>query len=76
MYKIIPKLCTRSFKGLEQTFCKRLWIVNNDEEVYMQLRNIHQQNVEHVEVYYERLLKLANYLQVVYKLKQLMCSLP
>jgi hypothetical protein len=27
---------------LEQTFCKRIWTMKNDEEVYMQLRNIQQ----------------------------------
>jgi hypothetical protein len=38
--------------------------VKNDEEVYMQLKNLQQQVSERVEVYYECLLKLANYLQV------------
>ncbi len=51
-----------NFEELEQTFCKWFKIVNNNEEVYMQLRNIQQQIV--VEVYYECLLKLANCLQV------------
>jgi hypothetical protein len=37
--------------------------VKNDEEVYMQLRNL-QQLGERIEVYYECLLKLVNYLQV------------
>jgi hypothetical protein len=37
--------------------------MKNDEEVYMQRRNL-QQVGEWVELYYERLLKLANYLQV------------
>jgi hypothetical protein len=35
--------------------------MKNDEEVYMQLRNI-QQTIERVEVYYERMLKLINFL--------------
>jgi hypothetical protein len=35
-------------------------MVKNDEEVYMQLQNIRQQIAEHVEVYYERLLRLIN----------------
>jgi hypothetical protein len=47
------------FEELEQAFCKRFWIVKNDEEVYMQQRNL-QQVGERVEVYYEHLLKLAN----------------
>jgi hypothetical protein len=53
-----------SFEELEQAFCKKFKIVKNDEEVYMQLQNIQQEIVEPIEVYYERLLKLANYLQV------------
>jgi hypothetical protein len=47
-----------------KTFCKRFRIVNNDEEVYMQLQNIQQQTAKRVEVYYERLFKLAICLQV------------
>jgi hypothetical protein len=38
--------------------------VKNDEEVYMQWRNLQQQISERIEVYYGRLLKLANNLQV------------
>ncbi len=34
-----------TFEKLEQAFCKRLKIVNNDEEVYMQLHNIQQQTL-------------------------------
>jgi hypothetical protein len=54
--------CT--FEELGQAFCKQFKIVKNDEEVYMQLRNIQQEIVEPIEIYYECLLKLANYLQV------------
>ncbi len=35
----------------------------NAKEIYMQWRNL-QQVSERVEIYYERLLKLVNYLQV------------
>jgi len=38
--------------------------MKNDEEVYMQQRNLQQQIGEWVEVFYGRLLKLANNLQV------------
>jgi hypothetical protein len=51
------------FEELEQTFCKHFQIVKNDEEVHMQLRNF-QQQVNEVEIYYERLLKIANCLQM------------
>jgi hypothetical protein len=37
--------------------------MKNDEEVYMQLKNL-QQVDEWVEVYYKHLLKVTNYLQV------------
>jgi hypothetical protein len=38
--------------------------MKNDKEVYLQLQNIQQQNVERVEIHYECLLKLTNCLQV------------
>jgi hypothetical protein len=38
--------------------------MKNDKEVYMQLQNIQQQNVECVKVHYEHLLKLTNCLHV------------
>jgi hypothetical protein len=34
--------------------------MKNDKEVYMQLQDIQQQNIEHVEFHYEHLLKLIN----------------
>ncbi len=53
--------CT--FLELEVTFCKWYHIVQNDEQVYMALKVIKQGNDEKVEVYYEQILKIANYLQ-------------
>ncbi len=47
-----------TFDELEQTFCKQLRIVKNDEKVYMQLKNL-QQVGERLEICYECLLKLA-----------------
>ncbi len=38
--------------------------MKNDEEVYMQSKNIQHQIAECVEVYYEQLFKLTNYLKV------------
>jgi hypothetical protein len=38
-------------------------MIQNDEQVYLQLKNMKQENNERVEVYYEILLKLANNLQ-------------
>ncbi len=37
--------------------------VQNDEHVQLQLKNMKQEKNERVEVYYEKLLKLANSLQ-------------
>ncbi len=51
------------FLELEVAFYERYYIVQNDEQVYMALRVIKQGNDEKVEVYYERILKLANCLQ-------------
>jgi hypothetical protein len=51
--------CT--FEELEQAFYKQFKTMKNEEEVYMQLWNIQQQIIEHVEVYYELLLNLAIY---------------
>jgi hypothetical protein len=44
-------------------FCERYKKIQNDEQVYLQLKNMKQEKNERVEVYYERLLKLANSLQ-------------
>jgi hypothetical protein len=37
-----------------------LQIVKNDEEIYMQLKNIQQKIAKYVEVYYEQLFKPTN----------------
>ncbi len=60
LYNIIPITFLRSWN---KRFANVFWIVKNDEEIYMQLRNL-QQLGERIEVYYECLLKLVNYLQV------------
>jgi hypothetical protein len=38
--------------------------MKNDEKIYMQLKNLQQQDGEWVEVYYELLLKLATCSQI------------
>jgi hypothetical protein len=50
--------CT--FAKLKLTFCKRFITIHNDEQVYLQLKNMKQEKNEKVEAYYERLLKLTN----------------
>ncbi len=51
------------FAKLQLAFCKRYKEVQNDEQAYLQLKNMKQEKNERVEVYYERLLKLFNNLQ-------------
>jgi hypothetical protein len=51
------------FFGVESTFRKPYRTIQNNEHVYMAFRVIKQGNKENVEVYYEQIFKLANYLQ-------------
>ncbi len=53
------------FVDLEQAFCKRYQSMQNDELVYLKLKNLKRKSIERVEVYYERLLKLTNSLQML-----------
>jgi hypothetical protein len=53
--------CT--FAELLLAFCKKYRKVQNDEQVYLKLKNMKQEKNERVEVYYERLSKLASSLQ-------------
>jgi hypothetical protein len=53
--------CT--FAELQLASCKRYKKVLNDEQVYLQLKNMKQEKNERVEAYYEKLLKLAKSLQ-------------
>jgi hypothetical protein len=47
-----------------QLFCYKWFIIfQNDEQLYLQLKNMKEEKNERVEVYYDRLLKLANSLQ-------------
>jgi hypothetical protein len=51
------------FVKLQLVFCKWYIKVHNDEQVYLQLKNMKHEKNERMEVYYERLLKFANNLQ-------------
>jgi hypothetical protein len=50
------------FEKLKAIFCKHYQKVQMDEQVYMALWMIKQGGDKKVEVYYEHILKLANYL--------------
>jgi hypothetical protein len=51
------------FKELQVVFCKHYQKVQTNEQVYIKLQMIKQGGNKKVEVYYDRILKLANYLQ-------------
>jgi hypothetical protein len=51
------------FVKLQLVFCKWYIKVHNDEQVYLQLKNMKHEKNERMEVYYERLLKFTNNLQ-------------
>jgi hypothetical protein len=42
------------FSKLTQAFCKHHWKIQNDEQIYMELKNM-KYEIERVEVYYERI---------------------
>ncbi len=48
------------FLKLTQTFYKRHRKTQNDEQIYMELKNMKQEEIERVEVYYEEIQKLAH----------------
>jgi hypothetical protein len=52
-----------NFAKVRLVFNKKYRKVQSDEQVYLQLKNMKQKKNEKMEVYYERLLKLANSLQ-------------
>jgi endonuclease IV len=52
------------FLELTQAFCKFHQKIHNDEQIYMELKNVKREETERVEVYYEWIQKLAHGLQV------------
>jgi hypothetical protein len=48
------------FLELTQAFCKHHWKTQNDEQIYMELKNMKQEETKKVEVYYEWIQKLAH----------------
>jgi hypothetical protein len=52
------------FSKLPQAFCKCHWKIQNDKHIYMELKNMKQEEIKRVEVYYERIQKLVRGLQV------------
>jgi len=54
-----------TFLELTQAFCKHHQKTQNDEQIYMELKNMKQEETENVQVYYEWIQKLANGLQLL-----------
>jgi len=53
------------FSKLTRAFYKRHQKIQNDEQIYMELKNIKQEETKKVEVYYEWIQKLAHGLQIL-----------
>jgi len=53
-----------TFSDITQAFCKCHRRTQNDEQIYMELKNMKQEVIKRVEVYYEQIQKLAHGLQV------------
>jgi hypothetical protein len=51
------------FSQFTHTFYKRHRKTQNDEQIYMDLKNMKQEETKRVEVYYERIQKLVHGLQ-------------
>jgi hypothetical protein len=56
----MSKFLAYIFLELTQPFCKCHQKIQNDEEIYMELMNMKQEEIERVEVYYERIQKLVH----------------
>jgi hypothetical protein len=52
------------FLKFTQAFCKHHRKIQNDEQIYLELKNMKQKEIERVEIYYERIQKLVHGLQV------------
>ncbi len=63
-HNYMSKLPNCIFLELTQAFCNPHRKTRNDEQIYMELKNMKQEEIERVEVYYEQIQKLLHGLQV------------
>jgi hypothetical protein len=63
-HKYMSRYPNYIFSKFIHAFCKCHQKIENDEQIYMELNNIKQKETKRVEVYYERIQKLAHGLQV------------
>jgi hypothetical protein len=59
-HNYMSKFLDCTFSKLTQAFCKCHWKIQNDKQIYMELKNMKQEENERVEVYYERIQKSAH----------------
>jgi hypothetical protein len=60
----MSKFLDNIFLKLIEAFCKCHQKIQNDKQIYMELKNMKQTETKKVEVYYERIQKLVHGLQV------------
>jgi hypothetical protein len=60
----MSKFLDHTFSELTQAFCKHHQKTQNDEQIYMELKNMKQEETKRVKVYYKRIQKMAHDLQV------------
>jgi hypothetical protein len=54
-YNYMSEYLDYIFSDLTQTFCKRHRKIQNDDQIYVELKNMKQKEIERVEVYYEQI---------------------
>jgi len=63
-HNYMSKFLDYTFLKLTHAFCKRHQEIQNDKQIYMELKNMKYEETERVEVYHEEIQKLAHGLQV------------
>jgi hypothetical protein len=56
----MPKFLDCIFLELTHAFCQRHLRIQNNEQIYMELNNMKQEETKRVEVYYEQIHKLVH----------------
>ncbi len=59
-HNYVSKFHDCTFLELTHAFCKCHWKTQNDEQIYMELKNMKHEEIERVEVYYEQIKKLVH----------------
>jgi len=59
-HNYMSKFSDCTFSELTHAFCKCHWKTSNDEQIYMESKNMKQEETKRVEVYYEWIQKLVH----------------